>query len=138
MKDHQLSANKDRIIKQNRILAYWTSGWMLTMALATFGPKFLWNFNSWLTGGAILINLLFGIGLIMGKKKWLKQLDELQLKIQLDAMAMALGVGIVGGLSYSLMDITNLIPMDAEISVLVIAISLTYLAGSIIGTRRYE
>ena len=36
------------------------------------------------------------------------------------------------------MDITNLIPMDAEISVLVIAISLTYLAGSIIGTRRYE
>lgn len=74
----------------------------------------------------------------MGKKKWLKQLDELQLKIQLDAMALALGVGIVGGLSYSLLDITNLIPMDAEISVLVIAISLTYLAGSIIGTRRYE
>jgi len=138
MKDHQLSANKDRIIKQNRILAYWTSGWMLSMALATFGPKFLWNFNSRFTGVAILINLLFGIGLINGKKKWLKQLDELQLKIQLDAMALALGVGIVGGLSYSLMDITNLIPMDAEISVLVIAISLTYLAGSIIGTRRYE
>ena len=52
-------------------------------------------------------------------------------------MALALGVGVVGGLSYSLLDTTNLIAQDAEISYLVILIALTYLASVVIGQKRY-
>jgi hypothetical protein len=53
-------------------------------------------------------------------------------------MAIALGVAIIGGLSYSMLDITNVISTDAEISNLVIIISLTYLISVIVGNLRYR
>lgn len=119
-------------------LAYWTVAWTLTMALATFGPKFLWELESPLTIVGILINIGVGIGMILANKKHIKGLDELQQKIHLDAMAISLGVGVVFGLGYSLLDQTNLISYNAEISHLVVLMALTYLAGTIIGTVRYK
>ena len=76
--------------------------------------------------------------MILVNIKHLNGLDELQKKIQLEAMGIALGVGIVGGLSYSLLDTTNLITQDAKISFLIILIALTYMAGIIIGQKRYK
>lgn len=119
-------------------LGLWTGAWVLTMALATFGPKFLWDGNSTLTLVGILINLAIGIGVIIANKKHLNSLDELQRKIQLEAMGATLGVAVIFGLSYSMLDTTNIISYDAEISHLVILIGLTYLAGTIIGTLRYR
>ncbi len=125
--------------KKNTIrLFVWTAGWTLSLALATFGPKFLWQGNSTMTVLAIIINLVFGIGMIFANKHHLKGLDEMLQKIELEAMAVALGVGVVAGISYSVMDITNLISTDAEISHLVILIGLTYMAGAIIGRIRYK
>lgn len=119
-------------------LAIWTGAWVLTMALATFGPKFFWEGNSTFTILGILINLAIGIGVIFANKKHLNSLDELQRKIQLEAMGLTLGVAVIFGLSYSMLDTTNLINYDAEISHLVILIGLTYLAGTIIGSLRYR
>lgn len=127
-----------RTKKNTRRLAYWTAAWTLSMALATFGPKFIWQGDTLLTVLAILLNLGLGIGMIVANKRHLKGLDELQQKIQLEAMALALGVGLVGGLSYSLLDITNLISADAEISHLVILMALTYMAGIFSGQVRYK
>ena len=124
--------------KNIRNLAFWTFSWTLSMALATFGPKFLWEPGSFLTILGILVNAGFGVGMILANIRHLKGLDELQQKIQLEAMGIALGVGIVGGLSYSLLDITNVIETDAEISFLVVLTGLTYLAGVIIGQVRYK
>ena len=53
-------------------------------------------------------------------------------------MALSLGVGLVVGLSYSTLDITNLIAFDAEISHLVILMGLTYLGGVVFGHRQYR
>lgn len=125
--------------KENTIrLAYWTVAWTVSMAIATFGHKFLWDSDSLLSIIAILFNLIIGFGMIVANKNHLKGLDEMQQKIQLEAMALSLGVGIVCGLSYSLLDQTNLISYDAEISHLVILMGLTYLAGVIIGRIRYR
>jgi hypothetical protein len=79
-----------------------------------------------------------GVGMILANKRHLQGLDELHQKIQLDAMAISLGVGVVVGLGYSNLDVTNIISADAEISHLVILIALTYLAGIIIGNRKYR
>ena len=76
--------------------------------------------------------------MILANKRHLNGLDEMQRKIQLEAMALSLGVGVVGGLSYSMLDVTNVISYDAEISHLVILIGLTYLAGTITGQFRYR
>ena len=55
-----------------------------------------------------------------------------------EAMALSLGVGLVVGLSYSTMDVTNLIAFDAEISHLVILVGLTSGVGVFAGLRKYQ
>lgn len=126
-----------KIKKNTKNLAFYTTLWVVSMAFATFGPKFIWDDNKTLTFIGVFINAIFGLFMILANIKHLKGLDELQKKIQLEGMALALGVGVVGGFSYSLLDTTNLIAQDAEISFLVILIALTYLATVIIGQKRY-
>ena len=75
--------------------------------------------------------------MIVANKRHLKGLDEMHQKIQLEAMALSLGVGLVVGLSYSTLDVTDLIAFDAEISHLVILMGLTYGAGVAAGLKRY-
>ena len=125
-------------VKKNTInLAVWTMAWVLSMALATFGPMFLWE-SSGLTITGIILNMALGGGMILANIRHLNGLDELQKKIQLEAMGLALGVGVIGGLSYSLLDTTNMMTQDAEISHLVILISITYMIGILIGQKRYK
>lgn len=125
-------------VKNTVRLGFWTFGWVATMAIATFGPRFLWNSNEVLTVAAILFNIAIGAGMILANKRHLQGLDEMHQKIQLEAMALSLGVGLIAGLGYSNLDVTNVIAFDAEISHLVILMALTYLAGVIAGTRKYR
>ena len=123
---------------KTRKLGYWTLAWLLTMALATFGPKFLWAESAPITMAAIGLNLLIGIGMIVANKDHLRSLDEMQQKIHLEAMGVTLGVGLVGGLAYSNLDMSNVITFDAEISHLVILMSLTYLVTLLILNRKMQ
>jgi len=124
--------------KNTLILGLWTAAWVLTMAIANFGPRFIWDSNVTLTIVAILVNLAVGLGMILANKRHLKGLDEMHQKIQLEAMALSLGVGLVVGLAYSNLDLTNIITTDAEISHLVILMSLVYAAGVFAGVRKYR
>ncbi len=65
-------------------------------------------------------------------------LDEMHQKIQLEAMALSLGVGLIAGLGYSNLDIATVIAFDAKISHLVILMGLTYAAGTFFGIRKYR
>jgi hypothetical protein len=134
-KTSEWEATTKKNVKQ---LAYWTLAWVLTVAIATFGPKFIWNSNPVISGIFILINALVGIGMILMNRKYINSLDEMHRKVNLDAMALALGVAVVGGLSYSMLDIANVIPYDAEIAFLLVLISLTYFIGVIAGNARYK
>ena len=135
----QKGQNLDLETRRNtRLLAYWTGAWVLSLALVTFGPTLIWGEQPVINLIGILFNLAIGIGMIFANKRYINGLDELQRKIQLEAMALALGVGVVVGISYSMFDILNLIAFDAEISHLVIVIGITYMLGSIIGNLRYR
>jgi len=124
--------------KNTMRLGYWTGTWLVTMSAATFGPLLVWPSNQLLTILAILLNLGAGFGMIVANKLHLQGLDEMHQKIQLEAMALSLGVGLVVGLGYSMMDVSNLITFDAEISHLVILVGLTYGAGVFVGLRKYR
>lgn len=124
--------------KNVRHLAYWTGSWVLTMAIVAFGPALIWNYNTSITILFILINTFIGIGMLLMNRKYLNALDEMHRKVNMDAMAIALGVGVVGGMSYSMLDIANVVLFDAEISHLVILIGLTYFIGVVIGYIRYK
>lgn len=134
----QMSNLKTQTRKNTAQLAYWTAFWLVTTAIATFGPIFLWPDNQLLTFIAFIINLGAGVGVIFANIRYLRGLDELQQKIHQNAMGIALGVGVIGGLSYSMLDTANLIAGDAEISVLVMGISITYLVAVVAGTRYYR
>ena len=125
--------------KRNTVrLLVWTAGWTATVALSTFGPKFLWPSNAPLTLISILINVGFGYGMILANIAHLKGLDEMQQKIQLNAMGITLGAVLVGGIAYSTMDQTNVISSDAEIGFLVLFMGITYIGATIVGRIRYQ
>ncbi len=119
-------------------LAFWTTAWTITVAIVTFGAEFVWDNDPLITSIALIGNVLIGTGMIMANVRYLKDLDELEKKIQLDAMGVSLGVTLIGGIAYSMMDTTNLISMDAEISILVILMGITYMAAIMIGKMRYQ
>ena len=125
--------------KKNTLrLFFWTGAWVLATAGAAFGPRFLWDFNTLPTILGVLIHLGIGFGMIRMFRQYLLGLDELQRKIQLDAMGLSLGVGIVVGSSYELLEDIKLITFEPEISHLIILMCLTYCVGIIVGNRRYQ
>lgn len=135
---HTNAGSLDERTRRNTVrLGLWTGAWLISMAVAVFGPIFLWQSRA-VSLVAILINVALGIGMMVANKGYLDGLDELQRKIQLDAMALALGMGLVLGLGYSAMDIANVIEVDAEISFLVMLIGVIYIIGILIGRRKYQ
>ena len=137
-----METNKNKLCertKQNtKVLRFWTAMWTLSMFAATFGPKYVWDHNNIFSILTIIINLGLGIKMILANIRFIKGLDELQQKIQLEAMGITLGIAVIVGLSYSLLERTGVIHFHAGISQLVMLMGLTYLAGIYIGRMRYK
>jgi hypothetical protein len=117
---------------------YWSIAWVLSSALAAFGPKLLWDFHTGLTILGVFINLAIGFGMVVANKRYVQGLDEMQRKVFLDAAALSLGVGLVCGLAYELLEDIKLITFQPEISHLVMLMCLTFLTGMIVGHRNYR
>jgi len=125
-------------MKNSKELKIWTLAWTLSMAIATFGPQFLWNEESIGTLLAIIVNLILGVRMILANRKFINSGDELQKKIQLESLGLTLGLAVIVGLSYSLLDQMNLISGNAEISVLVLFIGITYLVTMTVNNKKYK
>lgn len=124
--------------KRLKKLALWTWSWVATLAIATFGPKFIWDGNAFLTYFAIVANLSNGILMILANRNLFHHFDELEKKIHLESMAIALGLGIVVGITFSLLGTLHLIPFDADISFLVMFIAIAYMVAIFINTKRFK
>ncbi|HMB40605.1 MAG TPA: hypothetical protein VKM37_01425 [Balneolaceae bacterium] len=130
-----MNATIKRSIKN---LAIWTAAWLVSTAIAVFGPILLWESNTLLSVIFILINVAVGLGMVLANIRHLLSLDEMLQKIQLQAMGITLGVTLIAGIAYSIADTTNVISQDAEISFLVILMGLTYITTSVILNKKYE
>ena len=119
-------------------LGLWTWSWVATLAIATFGPKFVWDDHTELTTFAILTNLVNGVLMILANRKLFNHYDELERKIHLESLALTLGLTVIVGLTYSLLDQVNLIPFDAEIGILVGFVGLTHMITLLINRKRYS
>ena len=128
---------KEERIKHLKNLGLWTWSWVATLAIATFGPKFIWDEHIGLTTFAIITNLVNGVLMILANRTLFNHYDELERKIHLESLALTLGLTVVVGLSYSLLDQTNIIPFDAEIGVLVGFIGVAHLITLLINRKRY-
>lgn len=137
MKSKSLTLN-ERAKKNTINLAIWTFGWTLSIALVTFGPKSLWNFNQTFTVIALGLNVVLGIAMILANIRYLKGLDELYQKLQLEAMALTLGVTLVIGMAYEIMAQAHILVSKASISHLEMIMALVYIAATVIGNYRYK
>lgn len=129
---------KDRLEKNTKRLKGWTVAWVVSMAITAFAPRFMWDFNTLLTVISVFINLAIGVGMLLANRVYLRGLDEMQQRIMFDAMGLSLGVGLVVGLSYELLEDIKLISFQPEIGHLVVIMCLTYLGGIISGNRKYQ
>jgi hypothetical protein len=116
----------------------WNGAWGAATALMAFGPKFLWNKALVFTLLAVGLDVAVGIGVIVANKNYLAELDELQRKVQLNSMGITLGVAVVVGVPFSVMDAYHVIPFHANIAYLLILMSLTFAVSNLYGTRRYR
>lgn len=128
---------KEERKKRLQQLALWTWSWVATTAIASFGPQFLWEEESLLTALAILLNLVNGVLMILANRTLFNHYDELERKLHLEAMGLTLGLSVIVGISYSLLDQTNLIAQDAEIALLVMFIGVTYMIALLPNRKRY-
>ncbi len=128
---------KEERKKHLKYLGFWTWSWVTTMALATFGPKFIWEEQIALTAFAIILNLAIGVIMILANRKVFNHYDELERKLHLESLALTMGLTVVVGLSYSLLDQTDLISFDAEIANLVLFVGITERITFFINRKRY-
>jgi len=90
----------------------------------------------------VVANLLtlipFGIGIAAGYayRRFLRETDELHRKIELDALAAAFGVGLIGGLSLWTFVQTGMIE-TADPMWLVMGMIVTYTLSVLVGRARY-
>lgn len=130
---------ESRVAKSTLKLLCWSVAWVLALGLLAVGEDFLWEDASTVpTVIAFAIAVLVGIGMVIANKNYLKDLDELQQKVWLEAMSITLGVPLAVGVPYSIMVEHGVAPSDKWFTYLIILMSLTFFASFILGMRRYK
>lgn len=126
-------------IKATVRLVLWTLAWVVTLAVAKFGPRLLWDPPERVAGwAAVAVNLTVGIGWIVAFTRFLSALDELQRKIMQDALAATLGVGWIVGFSYAVADAGSLVARDVDVAVLPALMGVVFVIAFVVGKIRYR
>lgn len=117
-------------------LGLWMLGWLATLAAAQFGPE-IWisPIASWV---AIAVNLAVGVCLIIAFTRYLRAIDDLERKIMLDALAITLGLGWVGGFGWIVADAAGLVSSDIAAGVFPAALGVIFAIATIVGRIRYR
>jgi ABC-type lipoprotein release transport system permease subunit len=123
--------------KYTKILMAWVFAWVVSTAFLSYGVNFLWD-NLLITKIGLLINLAIGVGMIIANKNLFKHYDELQKKIQFDAMALTLGLAVVVGLVYEISFDFGVIDSEPEFEYLVFFICFSYITSTIINSLKYK
>ena len=122
---------------QTKIMLAWTLSWVLSLGVLTFAENALWENKTYTTIG-LIINFAIGIGMIIANKNLFKTYDELQKRIQFEAMAITLGLVVVVGLTYEVSFDFGIIGKEPEFEYLMMFISLSYIISNIVNYRRFR
>jgi hypothetical protein len=127
-----------RTCRNQRLVLLWSLVWMSSWVGVTLALK-----TGWLASGApgivaALVSASLGIGTALAYRRFLNEADEVQRKIELEALALAFGVGLVGGFAYWLLERSGAVPTaKSDLLYVLAATCFTYSAGVLLGRRRY-
>ena len=132
-----LSDYDSRSIRDNLVLVAWVFAWMAALTVADKAALYGWWSDEWMTLLAISIHVVIGIGMIFKFMAMLRNMDDLQRRIQLEALSMALGISLVGCAAYSLLVTWGYI-VDEEVSDIFMLMCVSYAASTLFGVWRYR
>ena len=138
MQAHDPVGGHQVTIRREMRLALWMAAWAATLALATFGPRYLWESNEVASWAAVAVNFAVGIGAIVANARFLREIDELQRKIMLDAVAVTLGVGWIVGFAYVAASNADLIGGDPDVGTIFTLQGVVYMIAVVVSNLRYR
>jgi uncharacterized membrane protein len=86
---------------------------------------------------AALLPFGLGVGTMLAYRRFLREADELLRKIQLDALAASVGVGMLAGFTNHLLVRTGVLSSE-HVLVVISLMMVAYAAGVSFGTKRYS
>ena len=110
--------------------------WAGTLMLSTYLTKGEQP-NSIFIIGTFSLHTLIGIAMLVSYRHFLIQLDEMERKVQLDALALSVGVTIISFSSYSILENGAIVP-PLNAAYLIALMALTYMVGIIKGRINYR
>ena len=125
-----LSAKSDydrRSIRDNLALVGWIFAWMASLTVSA----------EWITWLSIAVNFALGVWVAIRFVRMLRGMDDLQRKIQFDALAFSFGVSVVATISYSLLVTWGYIT-DEEVSDIFVVMCVAYSLAVVTGALRYR
>ncbi len=126
-----------RDIKNANLANLWIFAWAGTLAIISFLSKYDWYASVLPTTIGIVVHVGIGVGMMLAYKRLLKHLDEMERKIQLESMALSVGMTLVGFSTYSILDKAGFVP-ELKPAFLIMLMGFTYIGGLIIGRIRYR
>jgi hypothetical protein len=126
-----------RAIRDNLAFVGWTFAWMASLVVSDKAALYDWWTAEWITWLSIAVNFALGVWLVIRFMRMLRGMDDLQRKIQLDALAISFGVSLVFTICYSLLVTWGYIT-DEEVTDVFMVMCVTYALAALAGTLRYR
>jgi hypothetical protein len=114
----------------------WTLGWLFAFGGVAAALRKGWLEANALGFGLALVPVLVGLGALHAYRRFLREADELQRRIQLDGIALGFGVGIVFSFGYRLFERLGAPKLD--VSDLVLVMCVFSILGTWLASRRYS
>jgi hypothetical protein len=128
------SSQRDR--RNQRLVVIWSLVWALSFMAVALGIK-KGGWSSGVTLAAVIGTAVLGLATVLVYRRFLQETDELRRKIEVEALALAFGVGVLGGLSYWLLVVSGAASVTGFAYVFS-AMILIHSVGVLLGIRRYS
>jgi len=129
------ATDKDR--RNQRLVVAWSLAWASTFLAATYGIEADRIGSDALALLATIGVAVVGLGTLLVFRRFLRDADELMRKIQLDALAIAVGVGLVAGFSLSLIERSEIVD-QSDVMTVVLVMILSYIVSVVAGLGKYR
>lgn len=123
---------KDR--RNARRALWWLLAWAVSFVAVSFGLKEAWMSGSVARYAAVSLSIVIGLVAVLAYVRLVREADELQRKIQLEAMALGFGGAFLGNFALALLQHAGL-SVDPGDQFLVAVVF--YMIGVILGASRY-
>ena len=126
-----------RDVKNAMIANVWIFAWAVSLMAISYFSTTEWYDSMFIIAAGLIVHLGIGLGMVLAFKRFLSQADELERKIQLDALALSVAVTIITFSTSSLLQKSSSLP-ELSPSYLIVAMSVAYCLGIIIGRKRFK